>query len=263
MAGARRVRWLLEQVLAANPDAGVIALGKDAVGVPFAVPGAASALRVIQGLFYPCRQFCIPFLGDVLRPEGNEAGRVNNDVEARAEHRFLRPKYLNPAFPALRADVLDVGGRYIRPGDGLADVVRRRGVPFQEILDAEFHGFIDADVRVLPRLVQFQLRRRQVEAEGWIDAGNGDRPLVIHAFQMGRQIKQIFLTLLGDVAAVDRSAFRQEQGLRRGEFHKYVREWQFDVLQPDFVAVGIVEFLDQLVWQHVDGASVGAMHKGA
>src|SRR5581483_10399553 len=120
MTSARAlVESVCEQVLPANPYPGVVAAGNRAERVLFAIPGPARIAIIVECLNDPCLGITIPLLGDVFRSKRNEAGRVDNDVQACTKYRLLGPEYFNPAFAALSPDILDMSRRTIGACDGL------------------------------------------------------------------------------------------------------------------------------------------------
>lgn len=110
-----------------------------------------------------CWWFTFPFLGDIIGLEGDEACRVNDDVEALPKGRLLGTEYLDALLAALLADILNVGHRPIREGHILADVFGWWGVCFEEFLDSKLHSRVDGHV---------PLGGRHVNAEHGVGACN-------------------------------------------------------------------------------------------
>src|SRR6266511_614485 len=119
MTGSTTVGKIGKQIFPADLNASVVAIRDVPVGIAFPVARAPCSLRVVEGFNYPLGHPPIPFLSDVLGTEGDEARRVDDDVETGPEDRFLRLKYLDAPFPAPGPDILDVASRAVRPSNHL------------------------------------------------------------------------------------------------------------------------------------------------
>jgi len=156
--------------------------------------------------------FSFPFFRNLLRPVRNEAGGVNDDVQAGSECWFLGSENLDPPATTPRADVFNVGFNAVRMREDPALVLCRRLVLLEERLDAVFNSVVDGHIRV---------GCRHVKAEYRIGEGDGKRMFVIDSRHVGRQDKEQLVLLPSKVAAVDRSAVTQERSLRWRKFQEY------------------------------------------
>lgn len=79
-AGSLMRQEIVEKTLTADLDTRVVVVCDVPIRIALSVPGPAAALLRIQGFDYPFGDIPIPFIGDVLRPEGDKTRSIDDDV---------------------------------------------------------------------------------------------------------------------------------------------------------------------------------------